>query len=455
MKGIATSAQTLVFVPALLATLMSLGLPPSDPAVEMLVISDGPPPAATLSQAGIRPAYVFSAVLDGFAARLTQRQLRVLAAQAWVTELLPDDPIAWTDDGETGDATPAPDATPLPTPEATPLLPLPRPGPDLQIVPTGLSRIGRPNLEELPIDSSDQRVDVDIAILDTGVDLHPDLNVVGGHDCTHSRRGWRDNSKHGHGTHVAGTAAALDNGFGVVGVAPGARIWSVKVLDANGNGRTSWLLCGIDWVAQQRDDTDPSRALIEVANMSLRFKARTTPADDGNCGYTPADPIHRAICAATQAGTIFVVAAGNDARNAARYRPGAYREVITVSALADFDGQPGATGARYLACPKNFTGDRDDRLLRVSNWGPAIDIMAPGKCIWSTSRNGRYRAMSGTSMATPHVAGAVALYRALRPSMTFEEIRTALANCATIDWRVNSDRDATHEGLLNLARLCN
>ena len=81
---------------------------------------------------------------------------------------------------------------------------------------------------------------------------HPDLNVAGGYNCsTSDRAAWRD--VEGHGTHVAGTVAALDNGFGVVGVAPGARVWAVKILNDDGYGLLSWYVCGLDWVLAQRD----------------------------------------------------------------------------------------------------------------------------------------------------------------------------------------------------------
>jgi subtilisin family serine protease len=80
--------------------------------------------------------------------------------------------------------------------------------------------------------------------------------------------------------------------------------------------------------------------------------------------------------------------------------------------------------------------------------------MAPGKCIWSTYLNGRYRAMTGTSMATPHVTGAVALYEIAHPDWSYAQIKAALLTCGTHDWRVSSDRDQWHEPLLNLSRLC-
>jgi subtilisin family serine protease len=316
-------------------------------------------------------------------------------------------------------------------------------------VPTGIERIDRPLLEGARLKGNNPAADVDIAVVDTGVNEHRDLNVVGGKDCTGSGMGWHDGN--GHGTHVSGTAAARDNDFGVVGVAPGARIWSVKVLNSHGRGKASDLLCGIDWVVSQRDGDRP---LIEVANMSLRFHGVGGTADDGNCGMTNNDPVHQAICASVALGTVYAVAAGNESVNAARYRPAAYDEVITVSALADFDGKPGGKGARWLSCPAGYSGDRDDALANFSDFGPDIDLIAPGKCIWSTYNDGGYHAMSGTSMATPHVAGAAALYRIAHPDWTPRQIKEALIRCGTRDWRLETDRDHEHEPLLNVARLC-
>jgi subtilisin family serine protease len=294
---------------------------------------------------------------------------------------------------------------------------------------------------------SDTRVDADIAIVDTGVAVHDDLNVVGGYDCTGSKS-WLD--ENGHGTHVAGTAAALDNAIGVVGVAPGARIWSVKVLNSDGVGKASWLLCGINWIAAQRDGNRP---LIEVANFSLRFRRATVPADDGNCGYTLVDPIHQAVCRAVSRGIIVVAAAGNDSRNASRYRPGAYREVVTVSALSDLDGVPGSLAVKLDGCSGSKRAG-DDRLAPFSNYGRAIKIMAPGKCVWSTHLRNRYRSMSGTSMATPHVSGAAALYRLSFPKATPKQIRKAMVKCGDLGWVTKSDRDNFHEPVVNVAALC-
>src|SRR6266511_3536339 len=180
----------------------------------------------------------------------------------------------------------------------------------------------------------DAKLDVDVAVIDTGVDVrHPDLNVLRsrGKNCT-DERGVDD--QNGHGTHVAGIIGARDNDIGVVGVAPGARLWAVRVLNPAGSGSFASVICGVDWVTAHRD-------VIEVANMSLGGTGSEPPGS----GCATGDPLHDAICNSVAAGVTYTVAAGNEADDAANHVPAAYDEVITVSALADFDGQPGGLGA--------------------------------------------------------------------------------------------------------------
>jgi subtilisin len=262
-----------------------------------------------------------------------------------------------------------------------------------QTVPTGIMRIFADTNTGIAINGTDQRVDVGVAVIDTGIDWeHPDLNVVGGTNCASGspRRAscsGNGDDDHYHGTHVAGTIAALDNGFGVVGVAPGARLYAVKVLNAQGSGYLSWIIAGIDWV------THPDRGGdIAVANMSL-----------GGSGYSQAE--YDAIQGAVNKGVAFAVAAGNSNDDASKYSPAAFDNVLTVSALADFDGKPDGLGS------KTCRTDEDDTLANFSNWGAAVNIAAPGVCIESTYpiERGSYGTISGTSMASPHVAGALAL----------------------------------------------
>jgi len=319
-----------------------------------------------------------------------------------------------------------------------------------QTLPTGVDRVDADLSPAAKIDGLDERVDADIAIIDTGIQAdHPDLNVAGGHNCINADPSdWGDG--YGHGTHVAGIAAAKDNLVGVVGVAPGARLWAVRVFDSTGFSLLSWIVCGIDWVTGQKDPTDSSKPLFEAANMSLRDAG----SNDGNCGYTNGDAEHQAICRSVAAGTTYAVAAGNDRTDAGQWIPAAYPEVITVSALADFNGQPG--GGAPSTCSSFSSADSDDTFADFSNFGPAVDLIAPGKCIYSTystlkSTGTGYAVLSGTSMAAPHAAGAIALYKVGHPTATPSEVQAALQAAGTLDWFTNTDPDATHERLLNVS----
>ncbi|HYI16735.1 MAG TPA: S8 family serine peptidase, partial [Thermomicrobiales bacterium] len=341
----------------------------------------------------------YSQIINGFAAKLPAEFVEILKADPRVMAVMPDFEVqAYA-----------------------------------QTIPSGIKRINATQNVTAGIDGVDQRVDVDVAVLDTGVSNHSDLNVVGGKDCT-GAGSWSD--AHGHGTHVAGTIGALDNGNGVVGVAPGARIWSVRVLNAQGSGYGSWILCGVDWVTA-------NAGTIEVANMSLGGK--TSYVDDGNCGRSNGDVMHQAICESVQAGVTYVVAAGNDSANAAGYFPASYDEVVTVSALVDTDGKEGGLGG-------STSVGRDDALASFSNFGADVDVIAPGVSIYSTSRTGGYATMSGTSMASPHVAGAAALQKAANPSASPADVRSALiASGSNATW--TDDRDSTKEPLIDASKL--
>jgi hypothetical protein len=138
------------------------------------------------------------------------------------------------------------------------------------------------------------------------------------------------------------------------------------------------------------------------------------------------------------------VAAGNESTNARRFRPAAYDEVITVSALADYDGRGGGHGYPSESCPY-WSPDKDDAFTNFSNYGPDVDLIAPGKCVLSTYLNGRYAWMSGTSMATPHVTGAAVIYKTLFPKASPAQVQMALEAVGTLDWRTNTDPDSIHE----------
>lgn len=301
-----------------------------------------------------------------------------------------------------------------------------------QTIPTGVQRIFAPGNVNLDIDGADDfRVDVDVAVIDTGIDYkHPDLNVVARVDCSSLTGGCKNNSGndgHGHGSHVAGTIGALDNGIGAVGVAPGARLWAVKVLRNNGSGYISSIVAGIDWVTARASS-------IEVANMSL------------GCECT-SSAMNTAISNSVSAGVIYVVAAGNSAKDSSTFSPANHPDVITVSALADFDGIPGGLGAATCRA------DQDDTLADFSNFGSSVEIAAPGVCIYSTWKSGGYNTISGTSMASPHVAGAAALLASRNnPNSKADvlNIRATLVNNGNFGWTDDSG-DGVQEPLLDVS----
>lgn len=291
---------------------------------------------------------------------------------------------------------------------------------------TGLRRIFAPGNASLAINGADDwRVDADVAVLDTGIySAHQDLAVAGSVDCTGGTgcvAGGADGN--GHGTHVAGIIGALDNGLGSVGVAPGVRLWAVKVLGNDGSGSISWALAGIDWVTARAD-------AIRVANLSLICECTSLALD-------------RALARSVRDGVTYIAAAGNYGRNAADFSPARHPDVIAVSALADFDGRAGA-----LATPTCLAG-QDDTLVGFSNYGAVVDLAAPGTCIYSTWRGGGYATATGTSMAAPHTAGAAALLVASGLTSP-AQIRGALLASGNYAW-TDSSGDGYHEPLLDVS----
>jgi len=305
-------------------------------------------------------------------------------------------------------------------------------------------------------DTDDDRVNVDIAIIDTGIDLaHPDLNVF--REKSFIRRVKSGDDDNGHGTHVAGTAAAVDNGIGVVGVAPGARLWALKVLNRNGSGSFADVIRAIDYVTA-------NAAEIEVVNMSLS-------------GTGQLNSLRAAIQASVNAGVVYVVAAGNDSRDVYGADgvfeagnddtiPAAYPEVAAISAMGDTDGEMGGLGqdtsygtgddtfASFTNFSRSVVADNP-----VNSFGAAIDLAAPGVDVWSTYMGGMYAQISGTSMASPHVAGAAALEAATNGRATdaagVADIRQTLIDAAQAQdtWGPanTNDSDANPEGLLFVA----
>ncbi|MDO8497112.1 MAG: S8 family serine peptidase [bacterium] len=278
-----------------------------------------------------------------------------------------------------------------------------------QTTPTGINRINATS-------NTNEGNGIGVAVIDTGIDLtHPDLqaNIIANYSCVRGKKTGKDDN--GHGSHVAGTIAALNNTTGVVGVAPQAKLIAVKVLNSNGSGTWSSVICGIDWVT-----ANIVKYNIKVANMSLGGGG----SSDNNCGNSNNDALHKAICKSAQAGVTYAVAAGNDNSDANSSVPAAYDDtVITVSALADSDGQSGGLGS-----PTSY--GVDDTFAGFSNYGSVVDIGAPGVSIYSTWKSGGYSTISGTSMATPHVAGAAALYIKSHPGSTWSQVRDGLVSAA-------------------------
>jgi len=299
-----------------------------------------------------------------------------------------------------------------------------------QAIPTGISRIGISNINNLP-----DNTNVDIAIIDTGIDYdHRDLNVISGYnaitDTTCLSNGACANDDQGHGTHVAGTAAAEDNDFDVVGVAPGARLWSIKVLDATGSGTYSDVIAGLEFVRSHASE-------IEVVNMSLGGGASST--------------VDQAVQSVINAGVVVVVSAGNSHKDVSSVSPARVADAITVSALIDHDGKSG-----HLA-KKRIQGFKlDDTFAYFSNYG-AVDIMAPGYDILSTKNGGGTEKLTGTSMSSPHVAGAAGLYlsQPLNYNASTSDVVAALTADGTYDYdpieeKSFGDRDGVQEPLLHI-----
>jgi subtilisin family serine protease len=266
-------------------------------------------------------------------------------------------------------------------------------------------------------------VNASIAVIDTGIDCtHPDLNVVWGYDFINNTELCFDDE--GHGTNVAGIAAAKDNNIGVVGVAPGANLYALKVLDGNGNGKLSTILAALDWV-------EANSRKIDVVNMSLELQGA-------------ANEFMLPLQSLKNKGVVVVAAAGNDADSASNYSPARYGEkkfgpdlndnlVITVSSIADTDGKCGGTG------PFVWSGFDDSFASIYSNYGPAIMFAAPGTEIFSTFKNHGYAAESGTSQATPLVAGAATLYKSLHPLANQNEVEEGLSKLAVSSQEKCSD----------------
>ena len=218
-------------------------------------------------------------------------------------------------------------------------------------------------------------------VIDTGIlSTHPDLKIATQYCVnltTNAKTRWSDDN--GHGTHVAGIIGALDNNIGIVGVAPGVNLVAVKVLSKNGSGSISTVIAGVDYVYRWKVANPTLRA---VTNMSL-----------GGGFYAP---LNTAVNNLSNFNVPVCVAAGNSATNSSTESPASAVNAITVGAYDSINNV----------------------LASFSNYGSIVDILAPGVSIDSTYLNNGYTVLSGTSMASPVVAGTIALVMTTQPSLT-------------------------------------
>ena len=380
----------------------------------IVVLWDAADPGQTASEAaqqyGLTVSHVYRSALKGFAARIPSSRLEALRADRRVRFIAPDRELRIA----------------------------------AQDVPTGVRRMGA-SIDALHQTAVSKGTGVGVAVIDTGVDLtHPDLTPVqNGTSCISGTPNANDDQ--GHGSHVAGTIAARENSIGVVGVAPEATLYPVKALSSTGEGSDSTFICGIDWVTANAGPIGTA-GKIQVANISAGGAGTATPSNP-DCSNGNNDALHMAICLSVKAGVTYVVAAGNSGADATGFVPAAYDEVITVSALADFNGAPGG-GGTYNCFDGLF--DVDDTLAYFSNYGAPVDIAAPGVCVTSTYMNGSYATISGTSMASPHVAGAAALYKQANPAASPAEVKAGLLG-GQEPGPIPDDPDAFKEGVIHVA----
>jgi subtilisin family serine protease len=253
-------------------------------------------------------------------------------------------------------------------------------------------------------------VNANVAILDTGVlQTHPDLNVYKCFSFVNNPTLGTPlnncNDGDGHGTHVAGTVAAKDNNIGVVGKAPGAKIWAMKVLGDDGSGTFSDIVEALDYVASHADE-------IDVVNLSLGGEGTYPPVEDAITKLVNNKKV------------VVVVAAGNSNMDANNFTPARTPAAITVSAISDSNGKCGGGGPATSYGP-------DDSFATYSNHGSVVDIAAPGTDVYSTFKNSSYTIMSGSATVAANVAGAAALYISMNPSATPDQVDEALKSSGT------------------------
>jgi subtilisin family serine protease len=255
-----------------------------------------------------------------------------------------------------------------------------------QAVPWGIDKIDADASSTLAGNGGGAVSNVNVYVIDTGVYKHSDLNLIGHVNFA----GGQNTDCNGHGTHVAGSAAARDNTSDVVGAAPGAPVTGVKVLGCSGSGSWSGVIKGIDWVSANAKKP-------AVANMSL--------------GGGVSQAVDDAVRNSAGSGVFYALAAGNDGQDACNSSPARAGK--------------GANGILTVAAT-----DSSDKEASWSNYGACVDLWAPGVSILSTKRGGGTTTMSGTSMASPHGAGGGALYLSSHTGASPTSVEGALVSAA-------------------------
>ncbi|MFC5701285.1 S8 family serine peptidase [Cohnella faecalis] len=225
-----------------------------------------------------------------------------------------------------------------------------------------------------------------VGVIDTGVDFqHPDLAHSLERGINLLQRSMLPQDDNGHGTHIAGTIAAANQYYGMMGVAPRASVHPIKAFDNNGTAYVSDIVLGIDWCVRNH---------IDVVNMSFGMRTRSKS-------------LLNAVAGAYRSGVLIVASSGNDGRKEEIDYPARYHQSVAVGAI-----------------------NRQGRIAAFTNRSPLIDIYAPGERISSAWIRGKHRIMSGTSMATSHVTGAVALLLSYRPGLSPAQIKAILKQSA-------------------------
>ncbi|MCL5096539.1 MAG: S8 family serine peptidase [Candidatus Omnitrophica bacterium] len=366
----------------------ALGQAPGDkiPDRYIVALKPGAAPQAVAARHGLAPDFVYNVAVKGFAGFIPPGQLKKLQADSQVASIVPDRIIAAIGKPSGGGGKPGGGGG--------------GGGTTSQTVPAGVIRIGA-----APGDVGYTGEGVGVAVVDTGLDFnHKDLKPLGSTSFTAYRGSAQDDN--GHGTHVGGIIAARNNSVDVVGVAPGATLYAVKVLDRRGSGSDSAVIAGLDWVLANAANVDSP---IHVVNMSL---GRTGTINDNSI-------LHAAIQKLVGANICVVVAAGNDAtKEVSQMVPAGYPEVLAIASTTAKKGTSNVSILIDQDTASYFTSDG----AYDSATGIGVTISAPGEDqeniaypyitsvgILSTKLGGGTVRMSGTSMSAPHVTGVVAL----------------------------------------------